>query len=385
MKEKGIYTKTEILQQPNLWFKTYELVSNQKEAIKKYLSEFLNSTTNEVIFTGAGSSFFIAEMIEGIFQKNTNTSTRAVQTTELVTHPTNYINLNKKILLVSIARSGNSPESVAAVKNSDILSDNIYNFIITCNAKGKLANMETKNKKHVFVLPDEANDKSLAMTSSVTSMTLVGILMSKINDINFYKQDLSLASQYILSFFDDYKQTIKKIADLDFQRAVFLGSGSLIGTAREAHLKLQELTDGIVIGKFDSFMGFRHGPKAVVNNKTLIVYLSSNNPYAQAYENDLINSVSEEQTPLQTVLISENKNKDVNVDTQIYFSESNKKISEDLLTICNIVPVQLLSFYKSLNSGLNPDSPSVSGAIHRVVQGVTIYDYKLEKEILVKS
>jgi len=384
MKEKGIYTKTEILQQPNLWFKTYELVSSQKETIKKYLSGFLNSTTKEVIFTGAGSSFFVAEMIAGIFQKNTKTSSRAVQTTELVTHPSNYINYNKKTLLVSIARSGNSPESVAAIRNSDILSDNIYNFIITCNSEGQLANMETKNKKYVFVLPDEANDKSLAMTSSVTSMTLVGILMSKINDINFYKQDLSLASQYILSFFDEYKQTIKKIADLDFHRAVFLGSGSLIGTAREAHLKLQELTDGIVIGKFDSFMGFRHGPKAVVNNKTLIVYLSSNNSYAQAYENDLINSVSEEQTPLQTILISENKNNDVKVDTQIYFSENNKKISEDLLTICNIVPVQLLSFYKSLNSGLNPDTPSVSGAIHRVVQGVTIYDYKHEKKVLVK-
>ncbi len=381
MKDKGIYTKTEILQQPDLWLKTFEVVYNKKEAIKKHLLQFLNSANNEVIFTGAGSSFFVAEMIAGIFQKNTNTTARAVQTTELVTHPTHYINVFKKILLVSIARSGNSPESVAAVKNADLISDNIYNFIITCNANGQLANIETKNKKFVFVLPDEANDKSLAMTSSVTSMTLVGILISKIDDINFYKQDLITASQYIRSFFEKYQQTIKNLSNLEFQRAVFLGSGSLVGTAREAHLKLQELTDGFVIGKFDSFMGFRHGPKAVVNNKTLLVYLSSNDTYVQAYENDLINSIAKEQNPLHTLLITEEKNNNVIVDTQIYFSETNKKISEDLLSICNIVPVQLLSYYKSLNIGLDPDSPSISGAIHRVVQGVTIYEYMLKNEI----
>ncbi|MBQ3632940.1 MAG: hypothetical protein IJR09_01665, partial [Paludibacteraceae bacterium] len=35
---------------------------------------------------------------------------------------------------------------------------------------------------------------------------------------------------------------------------------------------------------------------------------------------------------------------------------------------------QLLGFYASLAHGLTPDAPSVSDNIHRVVEGVTIYD-----------
>ena len=36
---------------------------------------------------------------------------------------------------------------------------------------------------------------------------------------------------------------------------------------------------------------------------------------------------------------------------------------------------QIMGYYKSLQLGLNPDNPSISGAISRVVQGVKIYEY----------
>ncbi len=76
--------------------------------------------------------------------------------------------------------------------------------------------------------------------------------------------------------------TLKKIAEREFERMVFLGSGPLFGTAHESHLKVQELSDGKVICKFDSFLGFRHGPRAVVNGSTIICYLLSNNPHVSA-------------------------------------------------------------------------------------------------------
>ena len=52
-------------------------------------------------------------------------------------------------------------------------------------------------------------------------------------------------------------------------------------------------------------------------------------------------------------------------------------IAEDFLPLCSIIPAQILGFYKSLQIGLMPDAPSVSGAISRVVQGVKIYSVEV--------
>jgi tagatose-6-phosphate ketose/aldose isomerase len=152
----------------------------------------------------------------------------------------------------------------------------------------------------------------------------------------------------------------------------------LQGTARESQLKLQELTDGKVICKYDSFLGFRHGPKAVVNPVTLIVYLLSNNEYVHQYEVDLVKAIDAGEKGIFSIGISETAEKLPAVDLAIVFSQDGGKLKEEFLTICSVLPAQILAFYKSLQLGLMPDSPSINGAITRVVEGVTIYPY-LEK------
>ena len=146
-------------------------------------------------------------------------------------------------------------------------------------------------------------------------------------------------------------------------------------------MKLQELTDGQVICKFDSFLGFRHGPKAVINDETMIVYLMSNKAYVQPYEIDLINQINQGNNSMAQVVISMSP---INVDglTPDFvssFSQSGEldEFSIEYIGIAHIVFAQLLGYYKSLELGLDPDKPSVSGAISRVVQGVTIYDYQV--------
>ena len=42
--------------------------------------------------------------------------------------------------------------------------------------------------------------------------------------------------------------------------------------------------------------------------------------------------------------------------------------------VAYVFVAQLLGFFKSLDCGLTPDAPSVSGNISRVVEGVTLYD-----------
>jgi len=369
---KDTHTLKEIKQQPDLWMKVIELIEQQKENLNNFLNDVFDKES-EVIFTGAGSSFFIGEMVAPFFQKDTGTSSRAVETTEIVTHPEFFINKNKVTLLVSFARSGNSPESVAALNLANKVSPNVKHLIITCNKDGALAKIKGNNIYSV-VLPAEANDKSLAMTSSVTSMGIAALLIGRLNELDKMKQELNKASVLYKDFFNKFSDTLRKVADTDYQRAVFLGSGPMKGVAHEAHLKLQELTDGEIISKFDSFMGFRHGPKAVVNAQTLLVYFFSNDPYIRKYEYDLVQSISGSGHPALTVAVSNVSLNGLDFDLRIDLDDT--KIDDGIWTITSLVPIQLLAYYKSEALGYNPDSPSKSGAIHRVVQGVSIYEYE---------
>ncbi len=369
-------TESEIASQPELWVKLYKEYLSIKNQLKSYLKDSLESADTRILLTGAGSSAFIGEVLSGAYSSRFSNPVSAVATTDLVTHPELYLNKQSKYLLISFARSGNSPESAQAIVVAEKLSQSVSHLIITCNSDSDLLESVKSKNKFTLVLPPEANDKGLAMTASFTSMLLAGILISRINeDDDDLDEQIDLLNKYGNKILKVYSEALHKAAAENFKRAVFLGSGMLKGIARESQLKLQELTDGKIICKHDSFMGFRHGPKAVLDENTLIVYLFSNNPYAGLYEKDLVSAIEGTRKPLCSIGFMENDSFPANLDLKIVLSENGKKIHEDFLPITAVIIAQLLGLYKSLNLGLNPDSPSESGMIHRVVQGVKIYPY----------
>lgn len=374
------FTATEISQQPALWERTYQLALSNQKSIATFLNELFSRPNLDLIFTGAGTSAFIGDSLKGLFQKNTRLRTRAIATTDIVTHPHYYFSKEHPTLLISFARSGDSPESIAAFDLANKLCDPIYHLIITCNQNGRLARRAKTKNSLVLVLPPESNDQGLAMTGSFTSMLLMAILISKMNHIESIQEEVVRLCRYGRKIISDYADQLRSICELPFERAVFLGSGALMGCAEECHLKLQELTDGHVISKFDSFLGFRHGPKAVINPKTLMVYLLSNDPYVLQYEQDLLQSINGGERGLYSIAVTENDQPEIDVNLKIILnSADDKKIDPDFLPVCDVLVGQLLGFYKSLQLGLQPDNPSKSGTITRVVQGVKIYPFEANK------
>lgn len=367
----GIHTAREIAQQPATWLKTWELVKSNQTALKAFLEA---EDYHKIILTGAGTSAYIGESLVGSFQRNTKHCVSAIPTTNLVSHPYDYLSKEESILLISFARSGNSPESLAAVKLADAVSGKCKHLIITCNPDGELVSYKYKNEHLVVQLPEETNDKSLAMTSSYSCMLLAGLLISRISEAASLKSQVELASKYAMEILNNHLATLRNISSLPFKRAVFLGSGPLLGTATESHLKLQELTDGAIICKEESFLGFRHGPKAVVDNDTLIVFLLSNSSYVSKYEHDLIFAMEKGKKALAQLAIAERLDYEIETDYKIQYTDNGTSLEEDFLTLPGVLPGQILGFYKSLNEGLMPDQPSTSGAISRVVQGVNIYE-----------
>ena len=375
IKESGAYhTANEIAGQPELWLKVYRQVLEDKERISTFLTEALPQVS-KIILTGAGTSAYIGLTLHGIFNRSLKVHTDAVATTDLVSHPGDYFFSLETIMVVSFARSGNSPESTAVVDLANQLCRKCFHVIITCDPDGQLAKWKSDSTKLLIVLPPEANDKSLAMTGSYSGMLLCGLLMTRLKEIANLAPQIDTLHSYGIKILENYATRIKEVAFIDFKRVVFLGSGPLYGTATESNLKLQELTDGNIICKNHSYLGFRHGPKAATNEETLIVFIFSNNPFVFQYERDLVISMKKGKTPLYTIGIFESNVDGLEFDLEIKLSESGNQLDEEMLTVCNILPAQLLGFYKSLALGLKPDSPSESGAISRVVEDVTIYKY----------
>src|SRR5690625_3033730 len=172
----AVHTSKEIYQQPSVW---EELTNNYFERQDEY-KEFLHSIYNKheevrVIFSGAGTSAFIGDILVPELSKQglKNVKFESIATTNVVSNPTEYLFEDSPTILVSFARSGNSPESVATVALAEKIVKDLYQVIVTCNPKGELAkNVEGDENSLTILMPERANDQSLAMTSSFSSMIL---------------------------------------------------------------------------------------------------------------------------------------------------------------------------------------------------------------------
>jgi tagatose-6-phosphate ketose/aldose isomerase len=381
LKRGAMLTAREISGQAKIWKNLSEDFENVSDGIEFFLQSAY-AEANSIILTGAGTSAFIGLSLQGVFFRKTGIITRAIATTDIVSHPQDFFNAHQIPLIISFARSGNSPESCATIELADQFSNKCFHLIITCDKNGALAHCESSNPTYIFVLPEEANDKSLAMTGSYSGMLLTGLMIAYIQKKGKIKEQVHLLTQAAETIFSSYSAMLEKIAEKDFKRAFFIGSGGLFGTATEAALKLQELTDGRIVCKTDTFLGLRHGPKAVIDESTLVIYFLSNDGYARRYELDLINSMGKGNLTMFQLGVSENFEKISNLDAQVNFGNGLQSISEDFLPVCAIITGQLIGFYKSLQLGLNPDAPSVNGSISRVVQGVNIYPFENENDLV---
>lgn len=365
-------TLHEIHQQPACWKQTFDIIRATKPEIDAFLARFFSAAgERQVILTGAGTSAYAGTVLESVIRKDMAACVRAIATTDLVIEPESYFKPGITTLLVSFARSGDSPESQAAIDLAEQYSSSVLHLIITCNANGRIAAMQHAPNARVIFLPDATNDRGLAMTSSFSNMLLAGILVFAWNQIGDVGKQVDLLVRCGRRILDEYSNTLEAIAKSGFKQAVFLGSGSLTAIARESKLKLLELTVGAVVCHHESFLAFRHGPIAVLNADTLLVYLFSSDPRILPYETDLANSLHKGQFKLG---ISQHPVAGVAVDAMVLFGDpAGDTLCHELLPVCAVVPGQLLGYFTSGHLGMNPDSPCTDGSYSRVVQGVNIH------------
>lgn len=378
-KHGAMITTQEIMQQPELWEETWVNYQNQKEKIDMFLQQLKKEASGKirVVFTGAGTSAYVGDTVQPYLNKAGDTDSfifESIPTTDIVASPTDYLHEEDWTVLVSFARSGNSPESIAAVAKANKVVKNIRHITITCAADGALAKSASQDAENLLLLmPERSNDQGFAMTGSFTCMTLTAVLV-------FDQSSLAEKESYVTTAVNMGKEVVEseeKLADIvtaDFNRIVYLGSGSLAGLTREAQLKVLELTAGKMATMFDSSMGFRHGPKSFVNEQTLVFVFVNNDDYTRKYDLDILEEIQQDQIALQTVAIAQSvEGKDFS-GTTFDFDKQHSLLPEAYLALPFIMAAQTVSLHSSIKVNNTPDTPSKSGTVNRVVKGVTIHD-----------
>lgn len=356
--EDSAYVLREIEQQPAIWMQTYELIRSMKEELQEFLKDY-----EEVIFTGAGTSEFVGNTVYRSLCENGKKNVYSIGTTDLLSHPQLYFDKTKKTVLVSCARSGNSPESVAVVELANrFLEEQVKHLILTCNPKGKLAQYGKREERALLVLmPEGTNDLSYAMTSSFTSMVLSGYLCFHLNTLD---QQLSYVDWIVKNgdkVLNEYSSDLKKIVkNRAFDRLVYLGSGNLKGLAQEASLKALELSAGKLSTMYDSPLGYRHGPSAFVKERfsALIVCLFTGDEYADAYTLDMLKEMKGYENEHNFFLVIA---PDTKADYASYCDGAIKfegtGIPECYLALPYILAAQLIAVYRSWLYGIGCDIP----------------------------
>jgi tagatose-6-phosphate ketose/aldose isomerase len=322
------------------------------------------------VFCGAGTSAFVGDCLAPAFASHLRRTAEAIATTDIVSGPPLHLWADRPTLLVSFARSGSSPESVATVDLAEQIVRDVHHLIITCNPEGHLAlRARTLRSARTIVLPDATNDRGFAMTSSFTAMLLTAGLV-----FGLIRKDrvaaLSRAAEGLLSRASPLAQ---KLVGRKFHRVVYLGSNELRGLASEAALKLLELTDGRTVAISQSSLGFRHGPKTIIDDKTLVIVMLANEAHARAYDRDLLAELRRDARAAEIVALTARVD-DLAAGEHVAFDGMNDARTIEL-ALLHILPAQVFALAQSLALGLTPDRPNAAGVVNRVVQGVTIHPW----------
>jgi len=365
----GLDTAEEIAHQPMLWQVLAANLAAEQARVAAFLGDWLAQPGHRVILTGAGSSAFVGQLAADALGPRVAAEVRAIATTSLLTHPGQYLEARRPTLLVSFARSGNSPESVGAVELLRRTLPGARFLNITCNADGALAHTADGHVDSLNVLmPAGSCDRGFAMTSSFSCMLLAALALLG-EDAATARRRIEALAGLAATALQDWNAPLAGLAALPLARVVYLASGPLEALAREAALKVLELSSGRALALADTALGFRHGPKSVLDRDSLVVLLRSASPLALRYEQDLLDELRRDGIAARCLSVGPRA--------------SGAELAADLppdadlpdawLAPLWLVAAQLFALHKSAALGLTPDSPFPDGTVNRVVQGVTIH------------
>lgn len=343
-----IYDKTqsntwnEILSQSRVWQTVLDDI-RQSAVIEKVLAIEKRSGR---IFVGCGTSFYLAEAAALSWTLLTGEPARPIPASEILLYPKLLQSANAQPQAIVISRSGRTSEAVRAAK---ALRDELHipTVGITCAEDSQLA-----HACDLSIVLRAADEKSTVMTRSFTSMLLtLQVLAARHSGNRRFIESLPSVADKVAASINSIATRMEAFVNQHtFADYVFLGQGPFHGIAREAALKVMEMSCSY--SQFFHALEFRHGPKAIVSPATCLTFFLSDTAQKAEFE------VLGEMKDLGGVIIAVCNRADLetrkNSDLLI---ELDCPVDELALLAPYIIPCQLLGFFTGLRKGLNPDQP----------------------------
>ena len=370
------HTLREICQQPITWIETASRVAGRVSLFEEALAAVnADGAPGAIVLTGSGSSLYAAECIALALQSALGIPVHPISAGMVLTDPTGCMADRVPSLLVSFARSGNSPESCGAVDAVRESMPLCRHLVITCSGQGRLATRyRDDDRVATVVLDDRTADRSLVMTSSFTNMVLAGRLLASTRDAAGYRARVATLARQAADLLLRQADALARIARSKYRTAVYLGSGNRYGAAREAALKMLEMTGGQVKTFAETYLGLRHGPMCAIDDDALVVCFLSSDPVTRAYEVDLVRELNRKKLGARKVFVGPGVPSDiVSADDVVIDPPGLASVADEDAPVLDVVVGQLLAFFRCVHIGLRPDAPSDEGVISRVVGDFAIH------------
>ena len=338
----GAHSLAEILSQARCWaecLRDLEARGKILEIGKQF------GDRSEWLFTGCGSSYYIAASAAASWAAITGRRARAIPASELLLFPEPALAGAGELVAVLISRSGHTSEVLRVAQYFG--REKIPTIGISCASKQKLEELATTS-----VLLPAADEQSTVMTRSFTSMLLVleylaASLASRAELVRGLLALPGLAERWL----KDLPAVVRGfVAQQHFSDYVCLGQGPYYGLACESSLKLSEMSCSYA----QSFhtLEFRHGPKSVVSGETLISFLLSGAGYEA--ERDVLEEVKS--LGGTTLAIGSHIDARARAAADLVI-ELDCDLPEYACLAPFVFAGQLVGFYTALHKGLNPDRP----------------------------
>ena len=371
-------TAGEIAQQPATWIGTRDIFEQHRLGLCTFLEDAGVAAALEerpmVILTGAGTSDYIGQVLTLLLRSQWRCEVQAIASTDLLTNMSDYLVPGRRYLLISFARSGNSPEGVAVLARALAMVPESKHLIVTCSAKSRMIDATVgADNAYVVVLADAVNDRGLAMTSSFSNMVIFGQCLAHAWTSAAYSEVFDALTRAANAFLPAAAACAEELSAIPFKRMCLLGSGALTGVAKESSLKVLEMTAGGVKTMAESVLGLRHGPMAAMDTDTLLVCFASSDERRQKYEVDLLRELGAKGIVARRVVVGPHASK-VLAECSDQFLALEDGVPDLYRPPLDVILGQLLGFYFSMAHGLKPDAPSPHGVISRVVSDFAIYE-----------
>ncbi|MCL6516659.1 SIS domain-containing protein [Alicyclobacillus sp.] len=257
------YTRDEIDHQPEAWRLTLAATDAWWDEHAEYLAQAIDGT---VVFTGCGTSYHLAHSAARLWQLVTGHRAIAVPSSEVFLSGTGALPKDGPLTMFAISRSGTTTEVLWAVEQIQRDRPGSRVVAVTCHEDSDLARL----CERPLVLPHAA-ERSVVMTKSFTSMLLAlqrlaahaADRVDLVAELDRLPDELA----HRMAEFTAFGQWAG--AQDSWRQYIFLGLGPYEGLAREATLKLKEMTQ--VACEAYNPLEFRHGPISVVAQGTVVV------------------------------------------------------------------------------------------------------------------